>query len=68
MVSFLYYSHTIPIFLGILMGVVSGMGIVWVRGPMSLGVPENPSDFFAPLTLRKWRHFEDPKNTPKRCY
>ena len=38
MVSFPYYSHTIPISLGIL------MGIVWERGPMSLGVPENSID------------------------
>ena len=39
------------------------MGIVWVRGPMSLGVPENPTDsgmghgkvvaFFVLLKLKK---------------
>ena len=30
-----YYSHTVPISLGILMGSYgSGMGIVWVRGPI----------------------------------
>ena len=41
-------SQTFPISLVILMGVDelygSGMGIVWVRDPMSLGVPENPTD------------------------
>ena len=41
MVSFPYHSHTIPISLGIL------MGIVWEayhKGVQLLGVPENPTD------------------------
>ena len=36
---FPYHSHIFRDFYG------SGMGIVWVRGPMSLGVPENPTDY-----------------------
>ena len=44
MVSFLYYSHIFRDSYG------SAMGIVWVPltifgGPMSLGVPENATDF-----------------------
>ena len=39
MVSFPYSSHTFRDSYG------SGMGIVWgPRGPMSLGVPENPTE------------------------
>ena len=44
MVSFPYYSHTIPISLGILMGVVWEY-IVWERGP-NIGVPENSIDIY----------------------
>ena len=43
MVSFPYYSHIFRDSYG------SGMGIVWgPRGPMSLGVPENPTELWAP--------------------
>ena len=50
MVSFPYYFHTIPISLGIL------MGIVWEayhKGVPFLGVPENPTDFRSLLTKNK---------------
>ena len=48
MVSFPYYSHTIPISLGIL------MGIVWEayhKGVPLLGVPENPIEGICLLRL-----------------
>ncbi len=40
MVNFPYHSHIFRDFYG------SGMGIVWVRGPIIGGpVPENPTDY-----------------------
>ena len=38
------FPYKLPISLGILDGEWCGK-LVWVRGPMSLGVPENPTDF-----------------------
>ena len=56
MVSFPYYSHTIPISLGIL------MGIVWEASHKQvplLGVPENAIDQVT--NLIPWNPFQLPK-------
>ena len=67
MVGFPYYSHTIPISLGILMGIVweayhKGVPLL---GVLLLGVPENLTDLMTPgipqqpslEIFKKSRHF-----------